>query len=258
MFPSKNIQKNYVLKVSELMLLYCFREKKRNNFIDLINNDCDIYRKTDLNDNKKKKFYPKKKRVWKKITLQLKRLSQSRQDIFLKKSIKILKPHFVKRIEKNTNLIEYNTYARFGCFNYSIKQKKADLHMPVFQFINHQRIKKKYNYKQKFSMRVKDLFLLVTHIEKNHPKIKIIQMGSWLNKYKQFRTLFPKSWKSNNKIKKKNSIAWWGQFVDVTGNIHKTNANLFMRNFKFPFPGKFYQCKIIELKKFILSEIKKL
>ena len=185
-------------------------------------------------------------------------LSLLRQDIFLKKSIKILKPHFVRRIKQNTNLIEYNTYARFGCFNYSIKEKKVDLHMPVFQFINHKRIKKKYNYEQKFSMRAKDLLSLIIHIEKNHPNIKFIQMGSWLNKYKPFRALFPKSWKFNNKIKKKNSIAWWGQFVDVTGNIHKRNAELFMKNFKFPYPGRFYQCKIVELKKFILSSIKKL
>ena len=139
MFPSKKIQINYVLKVSELMLLYCYRKKRRKNFINLINNDCDIYRKTDLYNIKKKKFYYKKKKVWEKITLKLRSLSLLRQDIFLKKSIKILKPHFVKRIKQNTNLIEYNTYARFGCFNYSIKEKKADLHMPVFQFINHKK-----------------------------------------------------------------------------------------------------------------------
>ncbi len=35
------------------MLLYCYKEKKRKGFIDLINNDCDIYRKTDLYNVKK-------------------------------------------------------------------------------------------------------------------------------------------------------------------------------------------------------------
>ena len=127
-----------------------------------------------------------------------------------------------------------------------------------WQFINHKKLKKKnYNYNQKFSMRTKDLFLLIDHVKKNHPTVKIIQMGSWLNKYKPFRTLFPKTWKSTNKIKKKNSIAWWGQFVDVTGNIHKKNANLFIKNFKFPYPGEFYQCNISELKKFVSFSIKR-
>ena len=67
MFPSKNIQTSYVFKISELMLLYCFKERKKKNFIDLINNYCDIYRKTDLYDIEKKKFFPNKKRVWDEI-----------------------------------------------------------------------------------------------------------------------------------------------------------------------------------------------
>ena len=252
MFPSKKIQENYVLKISELMLLYCFKEKKRKNFIDLINNDCDIYRKTDLYNVKKNKFLSNKKKIWNKITSKLKNLTKLEKDDFLKKSIKILKPHFLKRIKNNTNLIEYNTYARFGCFNYSIKNKKVDLHMPVFQFINHKKLKiKNYNYNQKFSMRTKDLSSLIDHVRKNHPTVKIIQMGSWLNEYKPFRTLFPKTWKPTNKIKRKNSIAWWGQFVDVTGNINKKNAEFFIKNLKFPYRGEFYQCKISELKKFI-------
>ena len=105
-------------------------------------------------------------------------------------------------------------------------------------------------------MRAKDLLRLVNNVKEKYPRIKIIQMGSWLNEYGPFRNLFPKSGKSINKIKNKNSIAWWGQFVDATGNIHKKNAELFIRNFKFPYPGKFYQCKIDELKKFILSSKK--
>ena len=48
MFPSKSIQKNYVLKISELMLLYCYKKRKEKNFFDLINDDCDIYRKTNI------------------------------------------------------------------------------------------------------------------------------------------------------------------------------------------------------------------
>ena len=258
MFPSKKIQKNYVLNVSKLMLLYCYREKKRKNFINLINNDCDIYRKTDLYNVKKKNFLPKKKKVWNKIIIKLQNLSKLKKNIFLKKSIEILKPHFLKRIKNNTNLIEYNTFARFGCFNYSINNKKIDLHMPVFQFINHKKLKKKnYNYKQKFSMRVNDLYSLINHVNKKYPKSKVIQMGSWLNEYKSFRALFPRSWKPTNEVKPKNSIAWWGQFVDFTGNIHKKNANLFIKNFKFPYKGRFFQCNISELKEFIASSIKK-
>tara|TARA_Y100000590_G_scaffold448949_1_gene586355 strand:- start:444 stop:1223 length:780 start_codon:yes stop_codon:yes gene_type:complete len=258
MFPSKKIQKNYVFKISELMLIYCFKKKKEKNFIDLINNDCDIYRKTDLYNIKKKNFLPKKKEVWKKITLKLQSFTNLKQEEFLKKSIEILRPHFLKRIKNNTKLVEYNTYAKFGCFNYSIKDRKVDLHMPVFQFIDHKRAKRKsYNHGQKFSMRAQDLFSLVKNVKKKHPKVKIIQMGSWLNEYKPFRNLFPKTWKSTNKIKKKNSIAWWGQFVDVTGNIHKKNAKFFIKNFKFPYSGKFYQCRIEDLNKFILSSLRK-
>ena len=257
MFPSKKIQKNYVLKISKLMLLYCFKKKKKKNFVNLINNDCDIYRKTDLYNIKKKKFFAKKKKIWDGIAYKLNNLTKLNQDEFLKKSIAILKPHFLKRIKNNTNLIEYNTYARFGCFNYSIKNKKIDLHMPVFQFINHKKLKSKnFNYNRKFLMRTEDLYSLIRHAKKNYPEIKIIQMGSWLNEYKPFRNLFPKTWKPTNKIKKKNSIAWWGQFVDVTGNIHKKNANLFIKNLKFPYTGKYYQCYISDLHKFILNSIK--
>ena len=258
MFPSKKIQKNYVFKISELMLLYCFNQKKRKDFIDLINNHCDIYRKTDLYNVKKKKFFPKKKKIWNKITLKLKDLTKLKRKDFLKHSIEILKPHFLKRIKNNSGLVEYNTHANFGCFDYSIKNGKVDLHMPVFQFIDHKRIKKRnYNYEQKSSMRAQDLLSLVYNVKKKYPKIKIIQMGSWLNEYKPFRNLFPKTWKANNKIKNKNSIAWWGQFVDVTGNIHKKNAKFFIKNFKFPYSGKFYQCRIEDLNKFILSSLRK-
>ena len=48
MFPSKKIQINYVMKAAEIMLLYCYEKKKKKKFINLINEDCDIYRKTDL------------------------------------------------------------------------------------------------------------------------------------------------------------------------------------------------------------------
>ena len=241
------------------MLLYCYKEKKRKGFIDLINNDCDIYRKTDLYNVKKEKFLPKKKKVWNKITFKLQKLTKLSKDQFLKKSIEILKPHFLKRIKNNTNLVEYNTYAKFGCFNYSIKKKKIDLHMPVFQFINHKKLRKKnFNNSQKFSLRMQDLYLLINHVKKNYPRVRIIQMGSWLNKYKPFRILFPKTWSPSGEIKKKNSIAWWGQFVDFSGNIHKKNASLFIKNFKFPYPGVFYQCKISELENFIFKSIKKI
>ena len=52
-------------------------------------------------------------------------------------------------------------------------------------------------------MRAEDLRELVQDAKNKNPKIKIIQMGSWLNQYKPFRSLFPKTWRSTMKTKKK-------------------------------------------------------
>ena len=84
MFPSQKTQKNYVFKISELMLLYCFNQKKRKDFIDLINNHCDIYRKTDLYNVKKKKFFPKKKKNLEQNNVKTKRSNKTKKKRFLK------------------------------------------------------------------------------------------------------------------------------------------------------------------------------
>ena len=249
MFPSKKIQINYVMKVAEIMLLYCYAKKEKKKFIDLINEDCDIYRKTDLYNLKKNNFYKRKKKTWKKITIKLEIFSKLNKKDFIIKSLKLLKFYFLQRIEKNKSLIEYNTKAKFGCFSYSIIQNKADLHMPVFQFINHKKITKKYTKNQKFNMRAEDLIKLVKSVSKKHPKVKIIQMGSWMNEYEPFKKLFPITWKPTLRFKRKNSIAWWGQFIKSNGNINDDIHKNFKNSLKFKFQGRFYQCKILDLKK---------
>ena len=77
------------------------------------------------------------------IVLQIKIYSKLEKNKFILKSMKLLKPYLVKRVSKIPKLVEYNTKAKFGCFDYSIIKNTVDLHMPVFQFINH---KKKKNF----------------------------------------------------------------------------------------------------------------
>ena len=234
------------------MLLYSYKNKNQIKFENLINNYSDIYRKTDLYDLKKKKFKKEKKKVWNSIVLELKNYSKFNKDKYIKLSLRKLRPYFVRRIEKKKSLVEYNIFARFGCFDYSIKNNKVDLHMPVFQFINHKKSKpKNYTYNQKFNMRAEDLRELVQDAKNKNPKIKIIQMGSWLNQYKPFRSLFPKTWRSTMKTKKKDSIAWWGQFIRSDGNINTFLYEQFKKKLKFKYAGKFYQCKIQDLKAYL-------
>jgi|TARA_B110001452_G_scaffold187386_1_gene157758 hypothetical protein len=249
MFPSKKIQINYVMKAAEIMLLYCYEKKKKKKFINLINEDCDIYRKTDLYNIKKNNFHKRKKIIWKKITIKLEIFSKLNKKKFIIKSLQLLKFYFLQRITKNRSLIEYNTKAKFGCFSYSIIKNKVDLHMPVFQFINHKKIIKKYTKNQKFNMRAEDLIKLVKSVNKKHPNVKIIQMGSWMNQYQPFKKLFPVTWKPTSKLKKKNSIAWWGQFIKSNGDINLDIYRNFKNSLKFKYQGRFYQCKILDLKK---------
>ena len=137
MFPAKKTQLNYVIKITELMLLYSYRNKNKIDFKNLINNYCDIYRKTNLYNKNKSCFKTNKEKVWKKIIDDIHRYSFFNKQKYLNLSLKKLKPFFVKRVEEKINLTEYNLSAKYGCFNYSIIEKKIDLHMPVFQFINH-------------------------------------------------------------------------------------------------------------------------
>ena len=247
MFPAKKTQLNYVIKITELMLLYSYRNKNKIDFKNLINNYCDIYRKTNLYNKNKSCFKTNKEKVWKKIIDDIHRYSFFNKQKYLNLSLKKLKPFFVKRVEEKINLTEYNLSAKYGCFNYSIIEKKIDLHMPVFQFINHKNFKKNYSYDEKFKMRAKDLLKLLKNVKKKYPKIKKIQMGSWLNEYKPFRSLFPKTWKPTKKEKKKNSIAWWGQFVRSDGNINEDLYKKFKKNLKFKYKGKFYECNVNQL-----------
>ena len=153
--------------------------------------------------------------------------------------MKLLKPYLVKRVSKIPKLVEYNTKAKFGCFDYSIIKNTVDLHMPVFQFINHKKKKKFSIKKNKLILRATDLSNLVNDVKKKYPEIKKIQMGSWLNQYSQFRVLFPKSWRPNGKLKKKNSIAWWGQFLKSNGKINRDLYNKFLKNCKFKYLEKY-------------------
>ena len=250
MFPSKNKQINYALKITELMLLYCYKKNKTKNFAKLINDECDIYRKTDLYNLRKKVFYKDSKKKWIKITKKIEELAKLNRNDFLKKSLRLLNPYLINRIKKNKTLVEYNTSAKFGCFDFSIVNKKVDLHMPVFRFIDPQYSGKKFftSY-QKFILRSEDLLNLISFVRKKYPSLSYVQMGSWMNQYEQFRVLFPKSWLPNGKIKKKNSIAWWGQFLKSDGDINMKLYRKFKKNLRFEYSGIFYQCKIRELYK---------
>lgn len=248
MFPSKKNQKNYVIKIAELMLIYCYRKKKNGNFLHLLNNECDLYRKTDLYNLKKKNFYKNKKIIWIKISNQIKEFSFEKEKKFLEKSMKIISPYLINRIRKNKMLVEYNTHAKFGCFDFSIIKGKIDLHMPVFRFMDPQYFgKKNYTSRQKFIIRSKDLLNLVIFVKKKYPRIIFVQMGSWMNQFKPFRALLPKSWIANGKIKKKNSIAWWGQFLKSNGDINIKLYKKFRKKTVFKFSGVFHQCKVDEL-----------
>ena len=146
MLPDKKVQLNYIFNISKLMLAYCHKKKDEKNFKSLINNQTDLYRKTNLYDFKKKNFSKKNKKKWEQIVLQIKIYSKLEKNKFIFKSMKLLKPYLVKRVSKIPKLVEYNTKAKFGCFDYSIIKNTVDLHMPVFQFINH---KKKKNFLSK-------------------------------------------------------------------------------------------------------------
>ena len=83
MFPAKKTQLNYVIKITELMLLYSYRNKNKIDFKNLINNYCDIYRKTNLYNKNKSCFKANKEKVWKKIIDDLYRYSFfNKQKIF--------------------------------------------------------------------------------------------------------------------------------------------------------------------------------
>ena len=55
MIPQKKIQINYAIKSTELMLFYSYSKRKKFNIKKIINNECDILRKTSLYNLKKKK-----------------------------------------------------------------------------------------------------------------------------------------------------------------------------------------------------------
>ena len=61
MLPDKKVQLNYIFNISKLMLAYC-QKKDEKNFKSLINNQTDLYRKTNLYDFKKKIFLRKIKK----------------------------------------------------------------------------------------------------------------------------------------------------------------------------------------------------
>ena len=253
MLPDKKVQLNYIFNISKLMLAYCHKKKDEKNFKSLIKNQTDLYRKTNLYDFKKKNFSKKNKKKWEQIVLQIKIYSKLEKNKFIFKSMKLLKPYLVKRVSKIPKLVEYNTKAKFGCFDYSIIKNTVDLHMPVFQFINHKKKKKFSIKKNKLILRATDLSNLVNDVKKKYPEIKKIQMGSWLNQYSQFRVLFPKSWRPNGKFKKKNSIAWWGQFLKSNGKINRDLYNKFLKNCKFKYLGKIYFCNIRDLDHHLLK-----
>ena len=55
MLPDKKVQLNYIFNISKLMLAYC-QKKDEKNFKSLINNQTDLYRKTNYMILRKKFF----------------------------------------------------------------------------------------------------------------------------------------------------------------------------------------------------------
>ena len=61
MIPQKKNQINYALKSTELMLYYSYSKRKKISIKKILNNECDILRKTSLYNFKEKKIFSKKK-----------------------------------------------------------------------------------------------------------------------------------------------------------------------------------------------------
>ena len=255
MLPVYNTQINYIEKIVKLKLQYSsflFYQKKIS-VKNALNNYCDIYRKTDLYSLKNQKFFPKKKIIWNKLVNEISNLLDTKKKVplssFINRAYEILLPRLLARINKKYGLQEYKNTARFGCFDYNMKDKKIDLHNINNKIPNSPFKKKKFH-------RLKDLLNLVKHSIKKNPRHKVIQCGSWMNTFYPFLELFPHSWKATGKFQKKNSLAWWGQFVDSSGGIHAKNSKQFLKNFKFPHPGEYYECNIYDLKEHIIFLLK--
>ena len=227
------------------MLRYIFHNKKKS-LTKIINDDVDIYRKLNLYDQKKNEFRREKKKVWKELVKKIKKNLKFREKKFIKESLYSLSPFF-----ENNYFKEFDLKPKFGPFDYKVTKKTIDLHVPLIGLYP----KNLKNKEIRNELTLKSLYLLILYAQKKKPSLNMIQMGSWINENKNFRNLFPKSWKKSKKISKNNNLATWGQFVKHDGRINLNLKNKFIKNYNFPIKPYVYKCSINDLKTHLKTKI---
>jgi len=257
MIPAKEIQLNYASEVVKLMLGHMYRliSEKGVTFAAALTDHADIYRKTSLfnlsDPSETERFKPR----WERCVEELASvfddcLKQGTGAARLEEEAQaLLMPYLIERVDLGLPIVDYRQETSHGCFFYASMAEVIDLH-----FINGVMPESPFN---RLGDRVQELLGLLDNCSKKHPRIDLIQFGSWLNDHPSYRILFPASWKNTGEAKSYNSLAWWGQFMDRRGDIHAGNAARFRETGEFPYRCTFHACRIQDLKDHLTDYIRK-
>lgn len=248
---SKKVRLNYSNDIIILMLRYVYHHKKKKSLIKIINDWTDIYRKLDLYDQRKNKFRRGKMKVWNELVKQIQKNLKFTEKIFIRKVINLLSPFIKNNINKNSYFREFDTKPKFDPFDYKIINETIELHYPRID-PHQKKLKDKEN---RNKLRLKALYQLINDAQKKNTNLNMIQMGSWMNENRNFRSLFPKSWKKSKKQRKTNNLATWGQFIKYDGCINLNLKRKFIKNYIFPFKSYIYKCSINDLRSHLKTEV---
>lgn len=170
-------------------------------------------------------------------------------DAFQKHGMDLLWPHFEPAMAERTAVLDRRwEEGVVGCirYEYGAPYDKPDSgEFLTLHFRNTMRPESPFHHRR---LLIQGLREIIARTGQTHPHVSQVQMGSWLNSFPPFLSLFPQAWDANGLVGGPGGhMGWWGQFMDRKGELHAGHVRMFKDQGAFPFDTRSCHCTIEQL-----------
>jgi hypothetical protein len=167
-------------------------------------------------------------------------------DPFQESGMDLLWPHIEPGIAERTAVLDRRwEQGVVGCIRYeypAVKGKADPGDSVIIHFRNTMRPESPFSHRR---LLIESLQEIIARTGQTHPHVSQVQMGSWLNSFPPFLSLFPEAWDASGLMGGPGGhMGWWGQFMDRTGGLHARHARMFKTRGAFPFRARSCRCSI--------------
>lgn len=251
--------RDYLFSIVRLKLFFLARwqhEHSDEDFVDILRNRVDIFRKTDINPEGLTPvadyFHLP---AWQNIEHRLQEIYQAvngDEKQFEEQGFELLRPHIENRCERDFNDRSNIASCQCGFLRHDM-QLHCDIHDALCFHIANDRCPESF-----FDDRehIKKCFNQLLDIAENQFHAAKICTVTWLNSVPKWVALFPRQWQENMSAAS-TRVGWhygyWGQFINARGTFNAKAGEYLRRTGQMPYYPRFSWCGIKDMREHINS-----